>query len=431
VTASAASGVANSTLEALQEEFLDLSRADSDNHIEVAIRYARCGNYADAIHLLELVTGESEKVTVSPLVYYYQAYYYSLIGQSDKALTLLKKASGTDPKYCFPYRHETFPVLEWALSENPDDALAHYFLGFLLKKRTRLTEAVAHWERSVVLDPLNVVAQRNLGQSYYEQGDLQKALHAYQLAIQADPSAGLAIVELGLINKELKISYNEQIGLFEDHMAVVSEYNEAVSQLIELYVVTGRNRDALKLLNSTHFNSWEGKYGIHQLWVQSNIKQGDSEFEKGNVEEALWYYQQSLLYPEHLEVAEQPNTIHARKKYKIGMALEALGRRDQAREYYEIVVADKVADGNAYQYYRARALEALKEKQAAKRVYEKMLEALQQSESDLEQAISLYTRSLALEGLGKNKEAEANRSKAFDLYPLVELSAFRPPRAGF
>ena len=113
------------------------------------------------------------------------------------------------------------------------------------------------------------------------------------------------------------------------------------------------------------------------------------------------------------------------------MALEALGKKEEAREYYEIVVADKVADGNAYQYYRARALEALKEKQAAKSIYEQMLEALQQSESDLEQAIALYTRSLVLEGLGKKKEAEANRSKAFDLNPLVELSAFRPPRAGF
>ena len=431
VAASAASGVANSNLEALQEEFLDLTRADSDNHIDIAIRYARCGNYADAIHVLELLAGEFEKVTASPLVYYYEAYYHSLMGQSDKALTLLKKASGTDPKYCFPYRHETFPVLEWTLSENPDDALAHYFLGFLLKKSTRLREAVAHWERSVVLDPLNVVAQRNLGQVYSEQGDLHKAQHAYQAAIKANPSAGQAIVELGLINKDLEMPYNEQIGLFEDHMDIVSEYNEAVSQLIELYVVTGRNSDALKLLNSTHFNSWEGKYGIHQLWVQSNIKQGDSEFEKGNVEKALWYYQQSLLYPEHLEVAEQPKTIHARKKYKIGMALEALGKKEEAREYYEIVVADKVADGNAYQYYRARALEALKEKQAAKSIYEQMLEALQQSESDLEQAIALYTRSLALEGLGKKKEAEANRSKAFDLNPLVELSAFRPPRAGF
>ncbi len=55
------------------------------------------------------------------------------------------------------------------------------------------------------MKPANVVAQRNLGQVYYEQGDLPKAQKAYQAAIEADPSAGKAIVELGLINWELKL----------------------------------------------------------------------------------------------------------------------------------------------------------------------------------------------------------------------------------
>ncbi len=431
VTAAASSGIEDAALEALQDELLDLTRADNDNHIELAIRFARCGNYTDAINVLELPAGKSGKVTVSPLVYYYQAYYNYLMGQSENASLLQKKASGVNPEYCFPYRPETFPVLEWVLSENPDDALAHYLLGNLLKKSTRLKEAAVQWERSVVLDPLNAVAQRNLGQVYHEQGDLHKAQAAYQAAIKADPSAGQAIVELGLINKELKIPYDKQTGLFEDNIDVVLEYNQAVSQLIELYVLAGRNSDALNLLNSTHFNSWEGKYGIHQLWVQGNIKQGDSEFEKGDFEEALRYYEQSLLYPDNLEVAEQPNTIHARKKYKIGKAMEALGRTEEAREYYEHVVADKVEDGNAYQFYRARAMEALKKKQEAKKIYEKMLTALVGDMTGSAQEISLFARSLALEGLGKKKEAETDRSKAFDLNPLVELSAFRPPRSGF
>jgi len=439
VTAAAAAGIDNKELDALQAELLDLTRADNDNHLELAIRFARCGNFTDAINVLELLSGESEKVTVSPLVYYYQANYYYLMGDFDKAGTLRKKASTVNPVYCYPFRQETFPVLEWALSENPDDALAHYLLGNLLNKCNRSQEAAAHWERSVMLDPLNVVAQRNLGQVYYEKGDLHKAKTAYQAAIKADPSAGKAIVELGLINWELKIPFHEQIALFEDHIDVVLENNQAVSQLILLYILTGKNYEALQLLNGTHFNSWEGKYGIHQLWVQGNIKQGDVEFEEGNYEEALRYYEQSLLYPDNLEVAEQPYTIHARKKYKIGITLEALGRKEQARKYYELVLADKAADGNAYQFYRAKALEALEEKQEAKNVYEKMLEAMdkeilptnQELESGSEQAILLYTRSLALEGLGKKKEAEASRMKAFNLDPLVELSAFRPPRAGF
>jgi tetratricopeptide (TPR) repeat protein len=201
--------------------------------------------------------------------------------------------------------------------------------------------------------------------------------------------------------------------------------------LILLYILTGSNSEAVKLLNNTHFNSWEGKYGIHQLWIQGNIKQGDTEFEGGHFKEALSYYKQSLLYPDNLEVAEQPNTIHARKNYKIGQALEALDRKDEAREYFELVIADKVEDGNAYQFYRARAMEAMKQKPEAKKIYGNMLAALDGDPDASSNAVSLYTRSLALEGLGKKKEAKTYRSRATELNPLVELSAFRPPRSGF
>ena len=439
VTASA-SDIDTIEFEALKAELIGLTRADNDNHLELAIRFARCGNFIDAITVLEWLSSDSEKVTESPLVLYYQANYHYLIGDFDKAGTLRKKASTANPEYCFPFRQETFPVLEWALLENPDDALAHYLLGNLLNKCNRSQEANSHWERSVMLDPLNVVAQRNLGQAYNKQGDMHKAQTAYQAAIKADPSAVKAILELGLINWELKIPFNDQTALFEDHIDVVLESNRAVSQLVLLYILTGNNLEALQLLNSTQFNSWEGKYGIHQLWVQGNINQGDIELEEGNYEEALRYFKQSLLYPDNLEVAEQPNTIHARKNYMIGKTLESLGRKEQARKYYDLVISDNLVDGNAFQFYRAKALESLEEKQEAKRVYEKMLEALdeeipgkihQQTESESDRSISLYARSLAFEGLGKKKEAEAYREKAFYLNPLVELSAFRPPRGEF
>ena len=286
-------------------------------------------------------------------------------------------------------------------------------------------------EESVKLCAVNGVAQRNLWQIYYEEGDLQKARTAYQAAIKAEPTAGRAIVELWLINWELKLPFQEQIAMFEDNIKVVQEYNQAVSQLILLYILTDKNAEALKLLNNNHFNSWEGKYGIHQTWVQANLKQGDTEYGEGHYKEALSNYRQSLLYPDNLEVAEQPNTIHARKRYKIGKALEALGRKDEAREYYELVIADKVEEGNAYQYYRARAMEALKQKKEARRVYEKMIESLDGDPDASSNAVSLFTRSLALEGLGKKKEAETDRNRAFELNPLAEISSFRPPRSGF
>ncbi len=454
-TTAKASGMEASGLKTLQNEFLALSRADAQNHIELAIRFARCGNFADALAVLEFIDGdsgnasESGSVSDSPLVIYYQAYYLSLLGETDRARTTMDRASKADPVYCFPYRLETIPVLEWALAENPEDALAHHLLASLCKKCERFDEAQAHWERSVKLDPSNEVAFRNLGLVYLEQGDLQKAKEAYEAALRANPSAGRAIIELGAINRELDLPLQEQLALYETHIEVVKAFNPAAYQLIELYVLDGKNQEALELLNTIQFNSWEGRYGIHQLWVQANIKQGDAEFSRGRLEKALWYYQQSLLYPDHLEVAEQPGTIHARKKYLVGRTLLAMGEKKEAKVYFSAVLADVAEDGNAYQYYRGLAMEALGKKKEAGLIFEHMLQALGEEwtgsgpilpdESDesneaheiKNEAVWWYTRGLALKGLGKMEEGGSCCEKALQLYPQVELSAFRPPRAGF
>ena len=87
--------------------------------------------------------------------------------------------------------------------------------------------------------------------------------------------------------------------------------------------------------------------------------------------------------------------------------------------------------GNAYQFYRARAMEMMGRKKEAKQVYEQMIVALDEGRNASSGAVSLFTRSLALEGLGKQEEAEADCSKAQQMNPLVEISAFSPPRSGF
>ena len=419
--------------ERFHKKLLDLTRLESENHIELAIRFARSGFYREAVDMLELITKENANIAVSPLVYYYQAYYQYLNGDRKEPVLLCQKAAETSSKYCFPNRPEDIQVLEWVLINNPDDAQAHYLLGNVLYSRSRSIEAITHWEKTVALNPLNAVAYRNLGLVYHEEGDLQKAKIAYLAAIKADPTAGKAIVELGRLNNELKIPFNEQIDLLEKNSRVVAGYNQGVTQLIELYVITGRYPDALKWLKSIHFNSWEGQYGIHQFWEQSNIKQGDIEFEKGHFEKALEYYKESLTYPENLEVAEQPNTVHARNNLKVGMALLKSGKKPQALDYFKNVIADTVDEGNAFQYYRGQAYEAIGEKDKAIEVYSKMMSALDKEKTDgsnvHEKAVYIFCRSLALEGLGKTKEAAIQRKAAFEMHSLVELSAFRPPRS--
>ena len=139
------------------------------------------------------------------------------------------------------------------------------------------------------------------------------------------------------------------------------------------------------------------------------------------------------------------STIHARKEYKVALALDKTGKKGEAKEYYRKVAAYDLRPDDANQYFRGLALEALGKKNEAVDTYEKMLAAVNKAtegrrrligEGNFDpgrnfEAIRIYKRSLALAGLGKNGESEKQREEALKMDPLAELRAFSPPRAGW
>ena len=426
------------------DQALALSRLDSQNYIELAIRYARCGQYQHAARVLGILVEKGEKV--SPLVYYYLAYYEHLLGREEDAARYRLEGGKQSPQYCFPNRLESFPVLEWAIEQNGEDGRALYYLGNLLRSKSRTEEAIAAWEKSVKYDQNNVVAYWDLGESWMIKRDLQKARAAYEKAVTADPSAAMALEDLDRINQMLKMSNPERIALLEKNMETVTSRDPLLKRLVSLYVQTGRYDDALKWLKEHHFRSWEGRYDVHQYWVESNIEKGDQEFKANNYMKALELYQLSLTYPFNLEVAEQPRASHARNRYKVALALEALGKKKEARQTFEQVAAEKSRPDSPYQYYRGKALEKLGRKDEALKAFEQLLAAAEErretENEHIEEGVNFdpgrnmeslrhYKRYLALEGLGRQSEAEAERKIALDSDPIVALRAFSPPRAGW
>ena len=127
----------------------------------------------------------------------------------------------------------------------------------------------------------------------------------------------------------------------------------------------------------------------------------------------------------------------------IGTALDALGRKAEAAERFNTVVAerDTMRLNSAYRFFLGRALEKLGRSDEARKVYQELLENAREtrlSEREMfydpgrnPQALSLFKQSLALEGLGRKQEAEQARKKALELDPIINLRAFSPPRAGW
>lgn len=300
----------------------------------------------------------------------------------------------------------------------------------------------------MAFEPSNVVAQRNLGYAYAGKNDLVPARAAYEAALRADPDASLAILELDKIYNKLNLEPEKWVKFLESHLRTVSQSDPLLKSLIALYVRLGCYDEAQKWLTEHRFHSWEGRFEVHVYWVESHIKKGDLAFAAGDYQKALEHYKLSLTYPDNLEVKEQPNTIHVRKRYKIGLALEALGRNDEAREYFETAANEKPKPNSAYNFFLGKALEKLGREQQARGVYEKMLVVLDlesESAGKVEivgapvpgdskmnhQAQLQFKRSLALEGLGQHEQAEKIRKQAIELDPWVALKAFSPPLAGW
>ncbi|MBW7997107.1 MAG: DUF5107 domain-containing protein [Candidatus Glassbacteria bacterium] len=425
----------------VKEDVLKLTRRDSENHLEIAIRYARCGQYDLAALVLNVL--KESAADVSPMVDYYLAYYNHKLRDKYAADGALSQAATGDPTYVFPNRLESFPVLNWALEQKPDDGRAQYYLGNLLRSRDRLDESLAMWEKSVRNDPANVVAWRNIGQVYMDKGDLEKAENAYQSAVKADPKAAMAVEELGRVFQKQGKSNSMRITFLENHKTAVNYRDPLLKRLISMYVQEGRYDDALAYLQDHHFHSWEGRYDVHQYWVESNLGKGDNFYARGDYEGALKHYELSLTYPFNLEVASQPRTVNARKEFKVAQALEKLGRKSEAGKFYQKVADYDISADNAYQYYRGKALEALGRNGDARKVYEQMLAAVENATEQPRrmsshfdpgrnhEAIRMFKRSLALEGLGLSSEAETQRNQAVEGDPIVALRAFSPPRAGW
>ncbi|MBN2289994.1 MAG: DUF5107 domain-containing protein, partial [Candidatus Glassbacteria bacterium] len=314
---------------AVHDTLLMITRLDSENHLELAVRYARCGCYDQALAAIgELVEGGwkgwMEENKLSPMLYYYAAYYNSLLGRQECAAGMRAAGAAASPEYCFPNRLESFPVLEWAVGQDPQDARALYYLGNLYYARDRDQEAIASWEKSVALEPGNAVAQRNLGYALYRSRQLERARTAYLQAVKADPGLAAAVMELDDVNKRLGDTAGDRLAFLREYFPAVTGHDALLTRFISLLVQSGSYDEALEWLGRHHFHSWEGRYGIHQYWVEAHLQKGDVLMAEGSYQEALKHYQLALTYPFNLEVAALPQTVHARKLYKIGTALEAL-----------------------------------------------------------------------------------------------------------
>ena len=118
------------------------------------------------------------------------------------------------------------------MQSNPELGGPHANLGVMLRHAAKLTESAAELEQAVKLNPRQPVYLNQLGITYRQLVQFDKARDAYERAIAADPDYAAASLNLGILN-DLYLGDAKRAGeLYERYLALSPGGDAAVTKWV-------------------------------------------------------------------------------------------------------------------------------------------------------------------------------------------------------
>ena len=308
-------------------------RAAKNNH-ELALDYAQAGLWQDCIDILQLAEEQH------PLTCYYMGYAESMQGNLDNAKACFEKAEQTDSYCCFPNRLEDILALEMAKTYNPCGARAPYYLGCLYYDKRQYDVAIENWELAVKLDPKFPTVWRNLALARFNKQDRQEeALEYMEKAFRLDETDSRVLMELDQFYKRVQKPHQQRLDFLQKYPQLVRQRDDLVLEEITLLNQLGRYEEAMQKLDAHQFHPWEGGEGKvpaqYQICRMEMAKDAINSGHAEKIETAIRLLQQCLEYPHHLGEGKLYGAQENDFYYFLGIAYDALGQKDKARDCWE------------------------------------------------------------------------------------------------
>jgi tetratricopeptide (TPR) repeat protein len=359
-----------------EKDFLEIKMRDAaQSYLELAVDYGNCGFVDEAVEVLSrLAEKNAGKSSAYPMLHYYLGYYLEKKGEKKRAADSYQRASRMPADYCFPFRLESIEVLQRAQKINPGDARSPYYLGNLFYD-LQPDAAMKEWEKSRHLDGTFPIVHRNLGLAFARvENNVQKAIASLEKAFSCNSKDARYLYELDLLYEAGGVSPEKRLSLLERHHETVLQRDDALSREIMLLVQLGKHDRAVELLATHQFHVWEGGGRIHNVYVDAYLLKGFEHFTAGRYDEALRSFSAALEYPKNLEVGRPYSGGRAAQVYYfMGTVHEAMGDKEQAKEYYKNVVAVEYGVSDM-SYYQGLAFRRLGQEEKADRIFEKLID---------------------------------------------------------
>ena len=313
------------------ERMAELMHGNIYNYHETALDYLQAGLEEEAAKVLQLAIDQHAEL--SPLTYYYLAFTQELTHAGD----YLEKAAQADPYCCFPNRLEDIGVLMTAMDMNPDDARAPYYLGCLYYDKRQYDLAIENWEESAKRDPKFPTVWRNLALARFNKQDRQdEALEYMEKAFRLDETDSRILMELDQLYKRIQKPHQQRLDFLQQYPQLIQQRDDLVLEEITLLNQLGRYEEAMQKLDAHQFHPWEGGEGkVPAQYQICRVELAKQALAAQEYEKAISLLEQCLEYPHHLGEGKLYGAQENDFYYYLGVAYEAKGETEKARECWE------------------------------------------------------------------------------------------------
>lgn len=349
--------------------------------LDLSFDLLRAGLFEEA---LQVLAGNSASQDGSrPISLYLQAYIHARMGNREEADRFYAEASQANPDYCFPSRLEEQLILETAVDANPRDARGFYYLGNLLYDKNRHEEAIALWEKSSNLNPRYPVVWRNLGIAYFNiLRDAQKAFEAFERAIAHGAGDARILYERDQLWKRLGRSPEERLCELNRFPELVQLRDDLALEMATLLNQTNKPEEALRLLTTRKFQPWEGGEGqALAQYVRANLLLGKRALKSNHIAGARSFFEAPLHPPHTLSEAKHLLANWSDVYFWIGTAYAGEGRPTEAHQAWERAARQRgdfqqmsVRSISSMTFWSAMALEQLGRTEEARQIFEQIYE---------------------------------------------------------
>ncbi len=294
------------------------SEMAKEEYLELGLFYAGMGLKAEAVAVLEQVTGY-------PVADYWLAWLHK--EEKGQSRDYLEKALNASPEFIFPFRTETLAVLHWASNQEPS-WITDYYQALILWNRGRNDEALAlldAWGDKPQFAPF-YYTRASLKDKYSDPG-----LEEMKKAVSVDPDQWRIYRELASIyNQRNELSAALEIAelghnRFPDNYILDIIYSKALTN-------TGQYQESLNVLEQTHILPYEGERFSQGIFVYNYLMLAYDLYKKGAYEAALADIDRSEAYPENLGSGAPRFPDYRNQNILRAWIYDRTGEQEKARE---------------------------------------------------------------------------------------------------